>query len=432
MNDFKLTFTLKQHTPIIHFQHDQHGATLRASEVKPKLDKFLIKKIGLTEMVPDGNKQKEVPKEQYKNWFINQGKQHLALDYKIQIHANTNLSYYLPYPTQLNSQRYSNKEINFKNYLLNFIDFDFDYLLPTPYFGNADKIKFYNETENVNVEESKPKEIIFALISNSEINVEINSFNLEFLDKIKLYISEFFLTHNFGARQNKGFGSYTIKSINGNPEVISIVNLKSIFLKKSNNAFSNQNAIFKFILEEYNLLKSGQNRPYQKSEIFKYYIKNDIRWEKRFIKQKLNTNHVLLKQQNHTDYKPIDFDDSTHNFYNSFSDNQTNDYKYIRALLGLAENFEFATYNRGRLKVKIKHLLTTLHNEKIERFASPIFFKIIDNKVYLAINNSYRSIEGSTFEFLDGTNSLGTLEVPIGFDLNLFIESHISSRWSNL
>lgn len=40
-NPFQITFTLKQHTPIIHFQHDQEGATLRASEVKPKLDRFL-------------------------------------------------------------------------------------------------------------------------------------------------------------------------------------------------------------------------------------------------------------------------------------------------------------------------------------------------------------------------------------------------------
>ena len=38
----KLTIKLKQHTPLIHFQHDEYGATLRASEVKPKLDKYII------------------------------------------------------------------------------------------------------------------------------------------------------------------------------------------------------------------------------------------------------------------------------------------------------------------------------------------------------------------------------------------------------
>ena len=41
----KLVVKLKQHTPLIHFQHSQEGATLRASEVKPKLDKYIIKKV---------------------------------------------------------------------------------------------------------------------------------------------------------------------------------------------------------------------------------------------------------------------------------------------------------------------------------------------------------------------------------------------------
>jgi len=44
MSNFKLTFKLKQNTPLIHFHHDQHGATLRATELKPKLDRFLNKK----------------------------------------------------------------------------------------------------------------------------------------------------------------------------------------------------------------------------------------------------------------------------------------------------------------------------------------------------------------------------------------------------
>jgi hypothetical protein len=42
---YKLEVKLKQHTPLIHFQHNQEGATLRASEVKPKLDRFIINKL---------------------------------------------------------------------------------------------------------------------------------------------------------------------------------------------------------------------------------------------------------------------------------------------------------------------------------------------------------------------------------------------------
>lgn len=37
----ELIVKLKQHTPIIHFQWEQKGATLRATELKPKLDLFL-------------------------------------------------------------------------------------------------------------------------------------------------------------------------------------------------------------------------------------------------------------------------------------------------------------------------------------------------------------------------------------------------------
>ena len=42
MSVFKMIVELKQQTPILHFQPDESGATLRASEVKPKLDRFLI------------------------------------------------------------------------------------------------------------------------------------------------------------------------------------------------------------------------------------------------------------------------------------------------------------------------------------------------------------------------------------------------------
>ncbi|MCD8263196.1 MAG: hypothetical protein LUD02_02770 [Tannerellaceae bacterium] len=36
----KIVVKLKQHSPFICFHPEQEGATLRASEVKPRLDKF--------------------------------------------------------------------------------------------------------------------------------------------------------------------------------------------------------------------------------------------------------------------------------------------------------------------------------------------------------------------------------------------------------
>ena len=57
---------LKQQTPMIHFQYNQKGATLRATEVKPKLDKFILSKM---------NHEAEMS-----GWFIKDTK---ALNYKL-------------------------------------------------------------------------------------------------------------------------------------------------------------------------------------------------------------------------------------------------------------------------------------------------------------------------------------------------------------
>ena len=75
-------FKIKQLTPIIHFQHEQKGATLRASEFKPKLDKYIRKKYNLPEekhlkyqmkIMTSGNYDEyELPKNN-RLYFGNQG-----------------------------------------------------------------------------------------------------------------------------------------------------------------------------------------------------------------------------------------------------------------------------------------------------------------------------------------------------------------------
>ena len=86
---YQLNFTLKQHTPIIHFQHDQDGATLRATEVKPKLDRFIIEQLGKESdaSLTDSNeiylKGKEVANQN--GWLIDKDKG--ALNYKMRIES---------------------------------------------------------------------------------------------------------------------------------------------------------------------------------------------------------------------------------------------------------------------------------------------------------------------------------------------------------
>ena len=68
---FQLTYRLVQQTPLIHFQHSEKGATLRATEVKPKLDRFIAEKLGGKNNVSS-------------KWFIDDTD---ALNYKMRIVA---------------------------------------------------------------------------------------------------------------------------------------------------------------------------------------------------------------------------------------------------------------------------------------------------------------------------------------------------------
>ena len=59
----KLHCKLKQQTPLLHFQPDEPGACLRGTEVKPKLDKFIIScYLAKEKSVPD-------------NWFLETNKE---------------------------------------------------------------------------------------------------------------------------------------------------------------------------------------------------------------------------------------------------------------------------------------------------------------------------------------------------------------------
>ena len=76
-----LTITLKQHTPLIHFQHSEPGAKLRATEVKPKLDRYILTKLG------GGNYETGINRAKEQGLLTGKG-EHPALDYKLRISAS--------------------------------------------------------------------------------------------------------------------------------------------------------------------------------------------------------------------------------------------------------------------------------------------------------------------------------------------------------
>ena len=146
---FKIEFTLKQHTPIIHFQSEQNGATLRATELKPKFDRFL-KEYAFNGVIPE---EFLIPKQDN------------ALNYKVKL---------IP----------KNKEVDLPNSFL--------------YFAN-NAVKNDNEKKHT--------------VKTSSLDIEFFTFNTKLLQKIEKYFNDFLLITNFGSRSSKGYGSLHVTQI---------------------------------------------------------------------------------------------------------------------------------------------------------------------------------------------------------------------------
>ena len=248
---YKLVFTLKQHTPLIHFQHDQAGATLRATEVKPKLDKFIIEKLGGIDKA----------KKDYPDWFICETS---ALDYKMKIVSNKE---------ELNLKI----EKNYPNYL-----------------GNMG-----NTTDNNG----------FIIDSNITITVFVNQIGLK--EKINHYFSYFLSSTNFGNRTSKGFGCFSLfdKSVSSfEKELLENFGLvyKFIWKTSSVNLVEDHKYLFRKIQDEYKVLKAGDSRIKKESKLRRYFnnLPTAIEWEKPVIQTSIQS---FTKQRLNIDWKNKNF-----------------------------------------------------------------------------------------------------------------------------
>lgn len=287
----KITFTLKQHTPLIHFQFKQKGATLRASEVKPRLDRFLIQKFGGWDKIPN-------------EWKIDNPNGN-ALKYKLSIITNK-IPTIIPEGKPL-------------------------------YFGNTGK-EVYEYKELVIYDELN---LIF--LSNSSLIID---------EKFHDLIKQFFEKNNFGSREKKGFGSFTVL-----PEYPEIHERLSEMYKFSFDVYNVSNAtelkkVYEYIDIFSKLIKSGYNVNglYLKPFSFLYAKSKNWQWDKKSIKEKFLPNHFKYAEG------PTAFTSNT-----SFSGNKP----FIRGVLGLGPTQKIAGWE---LSIKDK-------DEQIERYSSPLFFK---------------------------------------------------------
>lgn len=332
---FKKVYTLKAQTPIIHFQPDQSGASLRATEVKPKLDRFIRNRLG----------------------------------------------------DQIKADWYVKEDVNALNYRLTFATIGEQNIVDPK--DNKDYDIYYG---NMSSDDNKKKAVYKKLIIN-DIKMTVLCTIPELMNAIDSLVAEFFAVTNFGTMQNKGFGSYIVleqkawyapdniksalKCMSGAPVCYSFVP-------------SYANNVFKAIKTVYSLMKSGVNfYEYQRSLLFLFM----------HDEYEIGNEKACLKQE---EMVPTNVGKHASEWYRNDSKHET---YYVRALLGVGEHLNFINDLKNRKDKTVVNISCVDKDEKdknkkaVERLASPVFFKVIDDKVYFVANRINEKIYGKEFEF---------------------------------
>lgn len=272
-----LEVTLRQHTPLIHFQHYQEGATLRASEVKPQLDRYILTILG------KGDYEEGVRIADTYQWLKGE---HSALSYRmrIQLLNGSQLRCEDINAPVMDGNRYKIKKdgkISLKSYPSYFANMNADYTIPEEYrrFSITDQLKM----------------ILFFPKETYATGKSLCTY-------IKGNLNDFFLQTNFGTRASKGFGSFYIDEedeLYVEPE--DLPNYTSYKFSFSCNDYSyrrlgrsDYEKLFKVVELFYKSLRSGINEKDRNDNTLFYfkslayqYCTNVLskKWDKRTIKE---------------------------------------------------------------------------------------------------------------------------------------------------
>lgn len=378
MDVIKIKFGLKQITPMIHFQSDKN-ATIRATELKPKLDRFILWWVGYENAtITDKNLNldyenkflKKVAEEKCKNWMIDSSKS-IALNYKMRIKVTG-----------------KNRDVKIN-------------------YGNG--VYIIKARANDNEHEDYKSSFYDG------IEVNITCFDKKLADKIIELFPLLIDSTGFGLQQSKGYGNFKVSKIddqnytnniednlkrlmkhfNKNNVLIYKLNIGNV---KSYNYKKPLNVIVKFN----RIIKSGINEKdiYIPSILMKEYFKLENKQhvinEKKAMKHKLNENGYNIEN-----LKGIGHEDINSNF-------DMNNIYYTRGLLGFAQQYSFSLKTReninkfpenkypqknGEIKenfFKSFDIIAKSNEKTISRFPSPLHYHIDSGKenIYIIVNNN--------------------------------------------
>ena len=438
---------------MIHFQHDQEGATLRASEVKPKLDKYILTKLGDEnyDLISDDefeevatsfesspqNKDKilfddlsqksqafEVGKyvAKKKGWLSGKG-EHNALNYKMKIEATEtevwDINELKPYTDRHKNAQKKIIKIDDNEYLakirksdgklipdltsypLFFANLDADYRIPDEYK------KFSFAKEPILMTLVFPSTSLFDLFNQQDL------------------LNDFFFQTNFGTRQSKGFGSFL--PLEASSEKYNKAHVE-FDLNIKDGEFGTKKVfdrLFYSIDLFYKTLRSGINQKigrekeqgiYFKSLMYYYAIQNNSYWDKRTIRYKFNhfTPNINRDKGEESDMK-------------NDGNNKEDIARLYRDMLGLSSLQAWMSYNND---VITKEHVTNDSDKQIARFKSPILIKPIHKKdgsfrimlIPFPIPEEYKNAEFNISSRNCGNSCDFSMKTPKDFQTSNFIK----------
>lgn len=328
---FIRSYNLTAQTPLIHFQWRMRDAALRASEVKPKLDRFILKSFAENENTVPGE------------WYGSE--ENRALDYKMQI------------------QRTTEKE---------WID--------------TNKIKSYFTSFS----DKEGKRSIFF---DCRLDIICHIPDLaEYIDK---NIKKFFILNVFGARQSKGFGGFLVEGTTPEEVYEEISGKYGTFLYAETEETATTLQKLNHMYTLYSVMKNGINRTsysektgeyqfpgrYIKGYAVREFLPENTGSDKAFIKSKIISEKLRGGLKENPEYDKFTF---------------------IRAILGLADNYVFAKADRTSAKIRFYSFdKNTGKSREIEKFRSPVSIRLFGNRIYIFIEDTYKQMTDRNFAFLD-------------------------------
>lgn len=333
---YKLEYKLVQQTPMIHFQSEDPGATIRGSELKPKLDRFIAEWCRRRRQPIEPGWRQDPSARPHETGYG-------ALRYKATVQTGEQVS--PKDPT--------------------------DGPLKGIYFGN---IKRNDPSNKYTVQYDQP------------LSLTIVCFVPGLRQVIESCIETFFVSEAFGTRQNRGFGCFTLQQTNEDRAADLLVSWfgRGHVYRVDYRRLKEETSTERMLGDAsviYRVLKGGLNeggdRIFVRSYLTKYFLKRGIGGEKRFLKER-----GVAPAIGHGTVQP-----------------EIGVYRYTRALLGTTDGVRYKNSQRGKDVTKVHYKSASPKEDKIERYASPILTRVCNQALFLVACEPDPGILGKTFEF---------------------------------